>query len=346
MSVDDAAQLCSCHTVATNDMTENVERRADLASCLWELALPRIRQIRALCGYTWDPAADELIDLVDGDLLALTTRDPATHGSWREALGSYRSFHAVLAYRLAHHVLTTARHRGACNQHAYLLARRISEQAKVETGVELHPAARIGPRFVVDHGSGTVVGEGVVIGSDCYLLQCVVLGSLKIADNLPHRRHPTLGDRVEVGAYARILGPLTIGDDTIIGSHALVRDDVPPQSRVSVLNAYQVTAGRTDLAITGVEAVSQDRFRVYGEGLHDPALRVEPEFAAGDGELPVAIVGRGGDHLLLQVPGMAVNRRAPVRLNGRDGGSVGLVLPNVWPTEPGPASAPRTGTDQ
>ncbi|WP_019869702.1 serine O-acetyltransferase [Salinispora oceanensis] len=278
-----------------------------------------------MCGPDWDPASAELLELVEGDLLALARRDPAAHGSWREVLGTYRAFRAVLAYRLAHSILTTARLSGSCVEHSRILARDISEQAKSETGVEIHPAARIGPRFVVDHGMGTVVGETTVIGSDCYLLQCVVLGSLRVADNPTGRRHPMLGHRVEVGAYARILGPVRIGDDVRIGSHVLVRDDVPELSRVSVLHHYQVVAGRTDLAVTGVEPAGRDRFRLYGRGLQSPALWVEKRDWNSDRQ-PVSIIERADDHLLVELPGVTGERRTYMRLNAPDGSSVSLLL--------------------
>jgi len=176
-------------------------------------------------------------DAAAEDLMTLVLRDPAARASWRYVLEAYSCFRAVLAYRLAHTLLTTP---GPDPDQLLTLARSISERAKVDTAVEIHPAAEIGPRFVVDHGAGTVIGEGVVIGSDCYILQGVVLGSLGIADNVSGRRHPRLGDRVQVGGLARVLGSITVGDDVLIGSHALVRTDIPDGCHVVVVSECQV----------------------------------------------------------------------------------------------------------
>lgn len=198
----------------------------------------------------WKLLLAELVDIVVEDLRALVRRDPAA-GSSAEVLSAYRCFHAVLAHRIAHAVLRGHHDLGLrLPKEPRIVARQISEQARVETGVELHPGASIGRRFVVDHGTGTVVGETVRIGSDCYLLQGVVLGATRIADNSVGHRHPTLGDRVEVGSFARILGRVTVGDDVVIGCHALVRSDVPPGARVSVLRETQIvrTANELDVA--------------------------------------------------------------------------------------------------
>jgi serine O-acetyltransferase len=328
MSLHGSYNPCTCHPAAA--VAEDVvARREELAAGLWDYAGPAMPQIVRLCGTGWDPTSKALLDLVDGDLMALVGRDPAAHGSWREALGAYQCFRAVLAYRLAHAVLAAARARDACVEHSRLVARRIAEQAKVETGVELHPAARIGARFVVDHGIGTVIGETAVIGDDCYLLQCVVLGSTRIANNPSRRRHPVLGDRVQVGAYARILGPVRIGDDVEIGSHALVREDVPDRSRVSVLHQYQVVTGRTDLEITGVEAAGPHRVRLHGKGLHNPDLSVSWPTGTHAGQPEASIVERAGDYLVIDLPRTARDRRTHVRLHTPDGAGVSLMLPSL-----------------
>lgn len=227
---------------------------------------------RALRGVDRAAALRRAADLAVGDLFALVRRDPASHGSWEYVLASYACFRAVLAYRVAHAVLTAD---DGDPRRLLIVARQISEDAKVRTGVEIHPAATIGPRFVVDHGFGTVVGEDVVIGADCYLLQGIVLGALGIADNATGRRHPRLGDRVQVGGFARVLGPVCVGDGAVIGSHALVRADVPPGAQVVVLHQYQMTIGADPVSIDGVEALGDSRFRLHGNDLDRPGLDVQ-----------------------------------------------------------------------
>jgi len=217
-----------------------------------------------------DTVIQSAVDLAIGDLLTFARRDPATHGSWKYVLEAYGCFHAVLAYRVAHVVHTAA---GEPWQR-WSVARKISERAKVRTGVEIHPGATVGPRFVIDHGIGTVIGEDVTIGSDGYLLQGVVLGALGIADNATGRRHPRLGDRVQVGGFARVLGPISVGDDVIIGSHALVRADVPSEARVVVMHQYQMVTGPQPVVIYGVESLGGYRYRLHGIDLDRSDIEV------------------------------------------------------------------------
>lgn len=221
---------------------EAARRRAAIAVLLRALVRPRMREIRAVLA-DWDPCSAETVRLVDGDLLAFARRDPAAHGSWRDVIGSYRCFRAVAAYRVAHAILQAPLRSPDGRVRRRTIARDISERAKVATGVEIHPAASIGKRFVVDHGIGTVIGETAVVGDDCYLLHGVVLGAAGIADLPQRRRHPRIGSRVEIGAFARILGPVSIGDDVVVGCHALVRHDIAAGSRVSVRNQYQTVQG-------------------------------------------------------------------------------------------------------
>ncbi|MGH3871589.1 MAG: serine O-acetyltransferase [Pseudonocardiaceae bacterium] len=261
------------------------------------------------------------------DLLTLSTRDPASKGSWRYVVESYTSFRAVLAYRLAHAVATAP-----ClgQLEALIVARSLSERAKVETGVEIHPSAEIGPRFVVDHGMGTVIGEDVVIGTDCYLLQGVAIGALGIANNTTGRRHPWLGDRVEVGCFARLLGPISIGDDVVVGSHTLVRNNVPASSQVSVLHQYQIVSGPRPVIVYGIEALGKFRFRLHGRDLNRPGLQVD---VLGPSQIPLkadnmAILQRNAKYMTVKIFPRACDSRAITHIRLHDSGSaVTLSLP-------------------
>src|SRR5438876_379554 len=170
----------------------------------------------------------QLLGPVTEDLHALATHDPAAGNSCTYVLGSYACFQAVMAYRLSHALLARSAEAAPAAAHQLRLSARVlSEHAKIETSVEIHPAAEIGRRFVVDHGNCTVIGETARIGDDCYILQGVILGSRGIATNPSGSRHPTLGNRVEVGAFARLLGPIVIGDDVLVGPHCVVCCDIP-----------------------------------------------------------------------------------------------------------------------
>ena len=153
------------------------------------------------------------------DIRSVLKSDPAAKSGLQVAL-LYAGLHAIWAYRLAH-----AFHRRGF----HFIARGISQTARWLTGVEIHPAATIGRRFFIDHGMGIIVGETAVIGDDVLLYQGVTLGG---TGNETGKRHPTLGDRVVVGAGAKVLGNIHIGSDTRIGANSVVLSDVPAHSTV------------------------------------------------------------------------------------------------------------------
>jgi serine O-acetyltransferase len=153
------------------------------------------------------------------DIKATQERDPAAKSALQVAL-LYSGLHAIWAYRFGH-ILNGWGLR--------FLARAVSQSARLLTGVEIHPAAEIGERFFIDHGMGVIIGETAVIGDDCLLYQGVTLGG---TGNESGKRHPTLGDRVIVGAGAKVLGNIVIGADTRIGANSVVLHNVPPHSTV------------------------------------------------------------------------------------------------------------------
>jgi len=151
------------------------------------------------------------------DIAAAKRRDPAARSSFEIWL-LYSGLHAIWAYRFAHWLWI---HR------AKFLGRLVSQLTRFLTGIEIHPGAVIGRRFFIDHGMGVVIGETAEIGDDCMLYHGVTLGGVTWD---PVKRHPTLGDRVVVGAGAKILGAITIGSDSVVGSNAVVLKSAPPGS--------------------------------------------------------------------------------------------------------------------
>jgi serine O-acetyltransferase len=150
------------------------------------------------------------------DLRAVRDNDPAA-ASDLEALLCHTPLHAILAHRLAHWMLERL--------HLHLPARLLSTAARWLTGVEIHPAARIGRRFFIDHGTGVVIGETAEIGDDCVMFHNVTLGG---TGKHSGKRHPTLGHSVLVGTGATLLGPIRVGDGAKIGAGAFIRmHDVP-----------------------------------------------------------------------------------------------------------------------
>lgn len=148
------------------------------------------------------------------EIAVVFERDPAARNTW-EVLTCYPGFHAMLFHRLAH-CLWAARLRW--------LGRIVSHLGRWFTGIEIHPGAAIGHRFFIDHGMGVVIGETAEIGDDCTLYHGVTLGGTTWNKG---KRHPTLRNNVVVGAGAKILGPITVGEGARIGSNAVVVKDVP-----------------------------------------------------------------------------------------------------------------------
>lgn len=177
---------------------------------------------------------------VEEDLEAFAAKDPASHGSPEAIVRGYLSFRAVAHYRLAHAMVAMA----SCTHigRAELLANvsLISCRGKMLSGAEIHPRCKIGRRFILDHGWGTVIGETSLIGDDCYILGGVTLGATGISGNSSGKRHPTLGNRVQVGAFSRIFGDVSIGDDVFIGPNCVIKTDIAPGSIVTLKTEVQV----------------------------------------------------------------------------------------------------------
>jgi serine O-acetyltransferase len=227
--------------------------RAEVDS-LVEGALPFINTAHIAAGVIRDTAASAIPVILE-DLEALASRDTAAMSALGYVWDSYLSFRALLAYRVAHAVLgladgepsVAAPDSGIANA-----ARRITEEAKARTGVDIHPAARIGRRMAIDHGWGTVVGEQASIGDDCYFLQNVTLGCRRIGR--PYRadecRHPTIGNRVVLAGNVWVFGPVTIGDDCLVDPGARITTDIPAGAHVRVITKLQITQPARQLAPT------------------------------------------------------------------------------------------------
>ncbi len=150
---------------------------------------------------------------------AYQKNDPAAR-SGLEVFFLYAGIHAMIDYRIAHwlHV-----------HKLKFLARFVSQWSRLWTGIEIHPGAKIGRRLVIDHGSGSVIGETVEIGDDCLIYQGATLGGTGISQG---KRHPTIGNNVMIGSGAKVLGPFTVGDNAKIAANSVVLRPVPPNCTV------------------------------------------------------------------------------------------------------------------
>ncbi|MGX9671390.1 serine O-acetyltransferase EpsC [Mycobacterium sp. HM-7] len=173
--------------------------------------------------------------------------DPAARGDVENAL-VYSGLHAIWSHRLAHKLWTRPGGRGP--------ARVLAQFTRFLTGIEIHPGATIGRRFFIDHGMGVVIGETTEIGDDVMLYHGVTLGGRSLNHG---KRHPTIGNRVTVGAGAKVLGPIIIGDDSAVGANAVVTHDVP-----------------ADSIATGIPAIVRPRTEKQREPAVDPTSYIDP----------------------------------------------------------------------
>lgn len=164
------------------------------------------------------------------DLAAVFERDPAVRNVL-EIVFCYPGFHAMLFYRISHWFWT---------KKFYFIGRFISHLGRFFTGIEIHPGARIGRGFFIDHGMGVVIGETAEIGENCTLYHGVTLGGTSWAKE---KRHPTLGNNVVVGSGAKILGPFKVGDNSKIGSNSVVVKEVPQGATVVGIPGRVVMSG-------------------------------------------------------------------------------------------------------
>lgn len=196
-----------------------------------------------------------MFDRLREEIRVIFDRDPAARSTW-EVLTCYPGFHALAFHRLSNLLW---------NAGLKWLARWLSYWSRWLTGIEIHPGARIGRRVFIDHGMGIVVGETADIGDDCTLYQGVTLGGTSWQKG---KRHPTLGRNVVVGAGAKILGPITVGDGAKVGSNAVVVKDVPSGATAVGIPARIIDEN----AKSGAEA---RQFSAYGVGadMNDPMVK-------------------------------------------------------------------------
>ncbi len=159
-----------------------------------------------------------IISNITEEIRIIRERDPAIHSSMEVFL--YPSFKVMIHYRIAHRLYEKGH---------YFWARWVSQRGVRKTGIEIHPGAKIGKGFFIDHGNGVIIGETTIIGDNVTLYQGVTLGGTGKEHG---KRHPTIGSNVMISAGAKVLGSFTIGDNSKIGAGSVVLSEVPPCSTV------------------------------------------------------------------------------------------------------------------
>ena len=183
---------------------------------------------------------DSLRNKILDDLNVYAKRDSASKGNPNNILYGYTSFNAVFFYRIANAILDIKSDDLNYQYDKYQYALYLSSKGKLLSGAEINPYAKIGDRFVLDHGIGTVIGETTEIGNDAYILGGVILGAKGISSNPREPRHPKIGNNVQIGSFAKIFGRINIGNNVFIGSNCTITEDIPDDHTVTVKTKHQI----------------------------------------------------------------------------------------------------------
>ena len=239
-----------------------------------------------------------MFERVREDIQSVFHRDPAARNAL-EVLTCYPGLHAVWLHRLAHGLWTSG---------WKWLARLVSNFGRWMTGIEIHPGARIGRRFFIDHGMGIVIGETAEIGDDVTLYQGVTLGGTTWNKGT---RHPTLGNNVVVGAGAKVLGPFTVGEGAKVGSNAVVPKEVPPGATVVGIPGRIIMREDSEQQAKRQAMAEKLGFDAYGvsQDMPDPVARAIGQLLdhlqAVDGRLEgmcQALTALGSDYCAKDLP--------------------------------------------
>ncbi|MGU1728258.1 serine O-acetyltransferase [Pseudomonas aeruginosa] len=239
-----------------------------------------------------------MFERVREDIQSVFHRDPAARNAL-EVLTCYPGLHAVWLHRLAHGLWTSG---------WKWLARLVSNFGRWMTGIEIHPGARIGRRFFIDHGMGIVIGETAEIGDDVTLYQGVTLGGTTWNKG---KRHPTLGNNVVVGAGAKVLGPFTVGEGAKVGSNAVVTKEVPPGATVVGIPGWIIMREDSEQQAKRQAMAEKLGFDAYGvsQDMPDPVARAIGQLLdhlqAVDGRLEgmcQALTALGSDYCAKDLP--------------------------------------------
>lgn len=189
------------------------------------------------------------------DMITLINKVPTIEDlAYKIILESSSAFRAVMYFRISHSIYYYPDIVSESTKKN--LATKIFDEGKSKTQIEIHPGAKIGKRFVIDHGINTVIGDSVIIGADCYISHGVTLGSKNIINKSIERGHPVIGNNVQIGGFVRIFGSIRIGDNVCISPCCIITEDIPSNCNVLIVNQLQL--------LKYSEVTESKKVRIYG----------------------------------------------------------------------------------
>ena len=216
-------------------------------------------------------------ELIESDINFIAKLDPSQNDVKVVKNLKTKGLVATMCYRVANVLYYSSL---LDNNTRAKITRDFMEQVASQTSIDIHPAAKIGKEFFIDHGANVVIGSTCIIGERCNLFNDVVLGSKNVKTAKPEKRHPTIKNDVTICAGARVLGNIIIGNNCFISPHAVVLDDVPDNTHVSIVNQLQLTKKINSLPsqkmiIYGVVPKFKNTIKILGEGFYNPTVLIK-----------------------------------------------------------------------
>lgn len=272
--------------------------------------------------------AEEVVESgIIEDMIAYAENDPAAKGNYDYVYNVCKGFEAVMYYRIAHAFLVSNIVGGLSREYLCMLARRITEEEKVKTGIDINPACVIGKGCVIDHGIGTrigymseysgntnVFGETAIIGDYCIILNDVVIGAGEVNKGQKEgRRHPKIGNNVTICSGARVLGPVIIGDNVFIGTRVIVCQDIPSNCKVTLSNQYQIIKKQFNSCETQIYGIIEGDIDgtliLGGTKLDDVMLSLIDADTYEIIEGSLTVLSNNGKKVVFRVPQYSSNKR-------------------------------------
>lgn len=238
-------------------------------------------------------------EMLKKDMSFMASLDPSQNSIEMVQKTKTKSLVATMCYRVAN----TLYYKGYLKDKTDIIPREFMEKVASQTGIDIHPQAIIGEQFFIDHGVGIVIGATTIIGKCCNIFNNVILGSKNVKTAKQTKRHPTLKDNVTICAGCRVLGDITIGNNCFISPNAVVLDDVPDNTHISIINQLQLSKNGNRLPsqkmiVYGVVPKFKNTIKILGEGFYNPTVLIKLK---GEKQLNYNIVYWDKNKILIKI---------------------------------------------